>query len=263
MGMDSKGIEKLVLVGAKGQMGKLLHSRFTAAGVQVSPLDRPFTGKDLPRVLDSAQMVLMAVPVSALDQVLGLLGPVLDPSAVLADICSVKTVPLQKMQALFKGPVMGTHPLFGPSPAEGEDLKVALCPGNNLKDEDINAVHSLFGRAGIHAFVTTAREHDQAMACIQGLNFVTTITYFASMPQDIDLDKFATPSFRRRINAAHKMLNEDAMLFSSLAEDNPYTGQMIRRFKSFLNLSAAGDFELLTDRALWWWRNYSNRGGGQ
>lgn len=261
--MSDFRIQKVALVGGKGQMGKLLEARFAEAGVEVISLSRPFPEDNLPKILGSTQMLLLSVPVSALDEVLDQMTAHLPSNAILADICSVKSVPIKKMESFYSGPVLGTHPLFGPRPAQEDELKVALCPGHNLMDSHIRAAEELFRRAGMNTFTTTAGEHDQAMACIQGLNFVTTISYFASLPQEIDLDKFATPSFRRRLRAAHKMLNEDATLFASLAEDNPYTGQMLRRFKSFLNLSAAGDFELLADKALWWWRNYDNEQGGQ
>ena len=261
--MDFPKIEHIALVGAKGQMGGLLRDRLTGAGIEVTSLDRPFPEEDLSALLAPVRMVLLAVPVSALDHVLNLVVPRISEEVIMADICSVKTVPLKKMQDIYPGPVLGTHPLFGPRPGADDDLKIALCPGRNLQEGDILAVRDLFGRAGMSTFLTTPAEHDQAMACIQSLNFVTTISYFASLPRDINLDMFSTPSFRRRARAAQKMLNEDAFLFSSLAEDNPYTGKMIRRFKSFLNLSAAGDFELLTDKALWWWRNFNEGQGGQ
>ncbi|RQD76863.1 prephenate dehydrogenase/arogenate dehydrogenase family protein [Desulfonatronospira sp. MSAO_Bac3] len=255
-------VNELVLVGSKGQMGTLIKNKLSAGGVNVLPLDRPFPEEELPDILGRADMLLLAVPVAGMDEVLELMSPYFSSALIVADISSVKTLPVNKMQHFHQGPVMGTHPLFGPSPSEDDELKVALCPGHNLQDHHVQAVSEVFDRGGMHTFMSSCREHDQAMACIQGLNFVTTISYFASLPQDIDLDTFATPSFRRRATAARKMLNEDAVLFSSLAEDNPYTGQMIRRFKSFLNLSAAGEFELLTDKALWWWRNFSDRQGG-
>ncbi len=257
-----QSIDDLVLVGSRGQMGALIKDRLSGGGVNVVSLDRPFPEDELPGILNKAGMVLLAVPVAGLDQVLELMSPHFSNSLILADISSVKTLPVNKMQHYHQGPVMGTHPLFGPNPSGNDELKVALCPGHNLREEHVQAVQDVFYRGGMHTFMSSCREHDQAMSCIQGLNFVTTISYFASLPQDIDLDKFATPSFRRRARAARKMLNEDSELFSSLAEDNPYTGQMIRRFKSFLNLSAAGEFELLTDKALWWWRNFSDRQGG-
>ncbi len=254
-------MHKIAIVGGRGRMGLMLGKRFSHAGAEVLCLDQPLPLEGLESLLASVKFVLLAVPISVMGQVVEAVAPRMTPGTILADICSVKVVPMMKMENAYSGPVLGTHPLFGPEPGSGEVLKVALCPGNRSDLSVVAMAEDLFARAGMKTFITSADEHDQAMACIQSLNFVTTVSYFASLPEDLDLEKFATPSFMRRVSSARKMLNEDAVLFSSLAEDNPYTGQMIRRFKSFLNLSAAGEMELLQDKALWWWRNEKNPGG--
>ena len=242
-------------------MGRMLEGKFSGAGLEVLCLDQPLPEKELEILLSPVHLVILAVPISVFCEVVDVIAPRMPRGAILADICSVKVSAMMSMEKSYSGPVVGTHPLFGPDPTPDDELKTALCPGINTQPYHTKMVEDIFRRAGLKTFITDPHEHDLAMACIQSLNFVTTVSYFASLPQDIDLEKFATPSFMRRVNSARKMLNEDAFLFSSLAEDNPYTGQMIRRFKSFLNLSAAGELELLQDKALWWWRK-TEQGGG-
>ena len=75
-----------------------------------------------------------------------------------------------------------------------------------------------------------------------------------------DLLPFLTPSFRRRQNAARKMLTEDARLFSGLFEANPHSHEAVRQYRQMLNLAAAGDIDLLCRRAQWWWED--GAGGG-
>ncbi len=254
-------MSKIVIVGGRGRMGRMLEKSFAMAGAEIICLDRPLPDEELEALLSPAVFVFLAVPISVFSTVVDDVAPKMPSGAILADICSVKVSPLMIMERSYPGPVLGTHPLFGPEPDIDDELKVALCPGRNISSSQITMAEELFKRSGMLTFITSAHEHDQAMACIQSLNFVTTVSYFASLPGNLDLEKYATPSFRRRVDSARKMLNEDAFLFSSLAEDNPYTGQMIRRFKSFLNLSAAGELELLQDKALWWWRNEKKRGG--
>ena len=253
--------DKIAMVGGRGRMGRMLEKRFALAGADVLCLDQPLPEKELESLLSPMGLVFLAVPISLFSAVVEVIAPRVSPGTILADICSVKVSPMMIMERSYAGPVVGTHPLFGPDPEPDDQLKAALCPGSRAKPFHVKSVEETFSRSGIRTFTTTAREHDQAMACIQSLNFVTTVSYFASLPRDLDLEKYATPSFKRRVNSAKNMLNEDAALFSSLAEENPYTGQMIRRFKSFLNLSAAGELELLRDKALWWWRNEEKRGG--
>ncbi|MFW6005613.1 MAG: prephenate dehydrogenase/arogenate dehydrogenase family protein [Desulfonatronovibrionaceae bacterium] len=255
-------IEQIAVVGARGAMGGLLSRSFSRAGCQVVALDKPLPVEDIPGMLQDIQLVLVSVPISVFSDVVETVAPAMPSEAILADVCSVKVLPMKSMEKFFPGPVLGTHPLFGPEPGADQELKTVMCPGRNISEKEVAMVENLFLRAGMKTFRASADEHDKAMACIQSLNYVTTVSYFASLPDDLDLGRFATPSFMRRITSARKMINQDSSLFSALAEDNPYTGQMIRRFKSFLNLSAAGELELLQDKALWWWRNDNSKTGG-
>ena len=80
-----------------------------------------------------------------------------------------------------------------------------------------------------------------------------SVAYFALLAGQKDLLPFLTPSFRRRQNAARKMLTEDAQLFAGLFEANPHSHEAVRQYRQMLNLAAAGDIDLLCRRAQWWW----------
>jgi prephenate dehydrogenase len=49
------------------------------------------------------------------------------------------------------------------------------------------------------------------------------------------------------------MVTQDSDLFSTISDANQYSQEAIRLFRSFLALAAAGDMDLLADRASWWW----------
>ena len=254
--------KNITIIGGEGQMGRLLIRKFKAIGLAIHSLDKPLVEKDIESFLPEADLVLLSVPITALDNVLQNIKGFLTPPTILADICSVKVIPMTKMEESYAGPVVGTHPLFGPEPAKDDPLKVAICPSSRKKDEQaLEAVQNLFSCAGMNTFVTSAQEHDEAMAYIQGLNFITTLSYFACLPEELDLDKFITPSFKRRMDAARKMLTQGVSLFTKLFEQNPLSGKSVRRFKSFLSVCAAGDVELLAQKAAWWWRASIDKGG--
>lgn len=234
-------------------MGRLLEGLFSKAGLTVHTFDRPLEKERMGRILPECDAVFMCTPVHALVDALGEVAPVLGENNILADISSVKVKPMQQMREHFSGPIIGLHPLFGPKPDAGTALRCAVCPDTSAGEKDTRGMEEIFLKAGMTPFRTDAHEHDKAMACIQGLNFVTSICYFASLPADLDLSKFATPSFNRRSESARKMLTEDSDLFTALFEANPYGAESVRRFKSFLNLAAAGELNLLSDKAAWWW----------
>ncbi|HEY6736799.1 MAG TPA: prephenate dehydrogenase/arogenate dehydrogenase family protein [Candidatus Saccharimonadia bacterium] len=72
--------------------------------------------------LGAADVVIPSVPVQALEGVLQELDTVVRPGALVADVSSVKVIPVELMQALLPPGVeiLATHPLFGPqSGAQG------------------------------------------------------------------------------------------------------------------------------------------------
>jgi len=246
-------IATIAIVGARGQMGALFKRAFHKAGYQVTTLDRPYTDEAVAAALKNADLALISVPVTATRAVVERLAPFMPQGCILCDVCSVKVNPLAQMLAAYAGPVVGTHPLFGPVIPEGFDPRVAIAPGRG--DAAPEAVAAVFARAGFSPFASTAEEHDRAMAVVQGLNFITTTAYLAAARQTPGIEKFRTPSFERRLEAARKMLTQDRELFQLIAEDNPFMQETVRQFTAYLDIAAGGDLDLLSARASWWWRD--------
>lgn len=251
--MGFAGVKRIAIVGARGQMGALFVRAFHKAGYAVSTLDRPYGDEAIAAALAGADLVVISVPVTATRAVAERLAPFMPQGAILCDVCSVKVNPLQAMLDAYSGPVVGTHPLFGPVIPEGFDPRVAVTPGRG--DGAPEAVTDVFARAGFSPFASTAEEHDRAMAVVQGLNFITTTAYLAAARQTPGIENFRTPSFERRLEAARKMLTQDRELFQLISEDNPFLQETVRQFTAYLDLAAGGDLDLLSARASWWWRD--------
>ena len=249
-------ISRCCVIGSRGRMGGLFVSRLKSVGIQVTGLDQPLEETRLAEALPAQELVLLAVPAPAMDEVLKKCCPHCSPETIVMDVCSVKAQPLALMLRHHPGPVVGTHPLFGQDP--GAEPRVAVTPGRGELPAQV--VSALMERLSFIPFMTTAEIHDRAMAAVQGLNFVTTCAYLAALAGDEDIREFLTPSFHRRLEAARKMLTEDADMFADLFEANPYSQEAVRLFRSHLNLAAGGDVDVLAQRAGWWWRNREPEG---
>ncbi|GFK93974.1 T-protein [Fundidesulfovibrio magnetotacticus] len=245
-------IATLAVVGASGKMGRLFTARCRREGLACFELDAPLDMDQAARALPRADLVLLCVPAQAVTEALRALAPLIPKGCAVADICSVKVRPLEEMLALHPGPVVGTHPLFGPVPPEGEAPRVAVCPGRG--EAACLQVEELLARLGFAPFRTTAHEHDRAMAYVQGLNFVSTVAYLAAQSAHEGFERFLTPSFTRRLEASRKLILEDAELFRLIFEANPHSLEAVRSFRNYLNVAAGGDLELLVERARSWWR---------
>ncbi len=257
--MKNREIHRVFIVGNKGAMGRLFEKIISAKDVAVTGIDVPadYSDKNTKEKLYKSDMVLLCVPIHTISEVVSTIRDRVKDGCIMVDICSVKVMPIKSMLNLYEGPVVGTHPLFGPEPDTDLPLKVAMVRARG--DKEFHMVRDLFEKIGLITFECSASEHDEAMAFIQGLNFVTTLSYFAAFSENNDLLKFITPSFKRRLDAAKKMLTQDSSLFQTMFEANPYSHEAVKKFRSFLNLASAGDLDLLIQKAWWWWKR-DNKG---
>ncbi|MDR3074149.1 MAG: prephenate dehydrogenase/arogenate dehydrogenase family protein, partial [Deltaproteobacteria bacterium] len=176
----------LTLIGGNGRMGLM----FRRAWEDVAPIfsvdprtDRRGTlrlrARDIEERVPQSALVLLCVPAPAVREVMEALAPHLAPGQILADICSVKVQPMRWMEERFPGPVVGTHPMFGPE-NERKDARVALVRGARATDEHAETLAALFRRMGCKPFATTAEAHDRACATSQSLHFILNAAYFAT-----------------------------------------------------------------------------------
>lgn len=259
--LESEPPAKTAIIGCRGRMGKMLLEKGEQAGLNVAGVSRPFTAEKLKEALAGAELVIVSAPAKNFEEVIMGLLPYLEPNAILADITSVKAAPMRQMERHWSGPVVGTHPLFGPKNEPDADLPVALTPGKNASAKDAAKTAAFFDRIGCRVFETDPEKHDWAMARIQNMNFITNLAYFAVIAGQKDLLPFLTPSFERRRKAAGKMLTEDAEMFAGLFEANAHSQEAVRQFRKLLNLAASGDIDLLCQRAQWWFRPENGNGG--
>ncbi|WP_320172435.1 prephenate dehydrogenase [Maridesulfovibrio sp.] len=247
-------IHSIAVIGSRGQMGGFLALKAERAGLLVHRFDQPIDESEMARLLPGTDFVLLCVPVTVMDEVLTKVVPHMKKGAVLSDVGSVKGRPVQQMLRAYSGPVVGTHPLFGPVIPTDFNPTVALVAERKEDHPALLAVKDFFERLDFGAFESSVDEHDKAMAMIQALNFSSTIAFLACSREIPNIKKFVTPSFRRRLESAQKMVTQDSDLFVTISDANQYSLEAIRLFRSFLSLAAAGDMDLLADRASWWWR---------
>ncbi len=247
--------DSICILGSKGRMGSMLMQEGTEHGFGMTGLDLPM--EDLSS-LKKARLVILCVPVPAIEDVLHTICPAMNKQAVLCDITSVKERPVASMLKCWGGDVVGTHPLFGPVHDYLDDLPVAMVRTERCSEAGYALACCFFSGLGYRLFDTDAETHDKAMARIHNINFVTSLAFCAQTSMDSSLSDFITPSFMRRLAAAKKMLTEDAAMYSYLFEANPHSQQAVRQFSAILSLASAGDIDLLLSKARQWWNDSKN-----
>ncbi len=255
-----EGYMRIAVVGHTGQMGKMFCERLKNMH-EIKGVDIPLTEKKIQECVHDAEVVILCVPARFMHQVTRQVVPYLAQNCILMDITSVKVMPIKSMEELYQGPVVGTHPLFGPRSQDYR--KVCFCKGKwfenpttdeNLKSTLWDKAQQVFLDMDCHLFEATAEEHDTAMGAMQGLNFVTNVAFFAMTANMENIREFLTPSFMRRLESAKPLLLNDGELFMGLFDYNPYSQKLVKQYRSFLNVAAGGDMSVLVELAKKWFK---------
>lgn len=217
---------KVVVIGGRGRMGAWWARALRLAGCEVLIADAR-DGAITPDMVAECPVVVLAVPVSRVEEVMRHIGPHTRDDGLVMDICSLKEAPLSSMLAHAQGEVVGAHPLFGPT-AEGLDGQlVFVCPGRGERWE--RWVQGFLQDRGARVVEMDPARHDRLMAQVQSLRHLwlvclgRALTRLGYDPQR-DL-AFSGPWFNDLIDMLTHQCRQPAELYCELATHNPAVPQ--------------------------------------
>jgi chorismate mutase/prephenate dehydrogenase len=236
----------VLIVGGRGCMGRYFRSWFEDAGYRVRILDR----QDWPRVRQlcaEIDLALISVPIDLTADVVHEIGPYLPPDCVLADITSIKQPPLTAMLEAHLGPVVGLHPLFGPTTSTLDKQIVVVTPGRNH-----DACRWLIDQLAAWGAVivgASAREHDDIMGIVQALRHFATFAFGQFLHRrHVDLPRtleFSSPIYRLELGMVGRLFAQDASLYSEIIFASPQRRALLKDYLACLtgnlNLLESGD----------------------
>jgi prephenate dehydrogenase len=185
----------------------------------------------------TADVVVLAIPFSALEPVLGQIRDLVPPPTVVMDVVSTKaraTALLEKVLADHPN-VLATHPLFGPPSMErmqpGDRVVVTLQRGERAEA----FVRFLEETFGVQIVPMPAEAHDRAMAYMQSLPF-----FIARALVNIDIeglehrDTLEIPSFQKLVEIATIEEQHTVDMFDTSQISNPYAEEARAHFLDVL-----------------------------
>jgi len=221
----------ILVIGGGGAMGKFLGGWFGDAGYHVRCLERA----DWPQaaaLCQGADLALISVPIAATEAVARQIGPLLPARCILADVTSIKAAPLQAMLAAHAGPVIGLHPLFGPSTTSMDKQVVVATPGRD--DEACSWVREQFAAWGAIVMSCTAAAHDEIMAVVQALRHFATFVFGRFLyEQRVRLDaalEFSSPIYRLEFGMVGRLFAQDPSLYAEIIFASPERRRLLRDY---------------------------------
>jgi chorismate mutase/prephenate dehydrogenase len=222
--------KQIAIIGGNGGMGQVLQKLFEDFGhtVVCADLNTKITNIE---AAQHADVVVISVPIAATTEVIKEVGPHCKPNALLLDVTSTKTEPLNAMLENFSGSVIGTHPLFGPSVHSLQGQRIALVCSRDLNEWE-DWLCSIFKARGLSVLVTTAQEHDRAMGIVQVLTHQTTEVLGRTIEKlDVDVQKtleFTSPIYLMELLMTARHFAQSSELYASIQMNNPETGKILQ-----------------------------------
>ncbi|MGA8179837.1 MAG: bifunctional chorismate mutase/prephenate dehydrogenase [Desulfobacterales bacterium] len=223
--MARKGVragERVLLVGGLGSMGRYFHQWFAAAGYHVRILDCQ-DWPNVDRLCQDVELALISVPIEVTVSVVKKIAAHLPPKCVLADITSIKKVPLAAMLKAHQGPVVGLHPLFGPTPSTMDKQIVVVTPGRDIAG--CQWLIDQFSAWGSIILQVDADEHDKIMSIVQTVRHFATFAFGQFLRREqINLPRtleFSSPIYRLELGMVGRLFAQDPSLYAEIIFASP------------------------------------------
>ncbi|QKJ88340.1 bifunctional chorismate mutase/prephenate dehydrogenase [Paramixta manurensis] len=259
-------LRSVVIVGGKGQMGRLFEKMLTLSGYRVQVLDKE-DWDNADALLRDAGMVIISVPIHLTEQVIAQLPPLPD-DCILVDLASVKNRPLQAMLAAHNGPVVGLHPMFGPDSGSLAKQVVVWCDGRQPEAYQWFLEQIQVWGARLHRI--SAVEHDQNMAFIQALRHFATFAYGLHLAEEnVQLEQLlalSSPIYRLELAMVGRLFAQDPQLYADIIMSSESNLALIKRyyqrFGEAIRLLEQGDKQAFIDsfrKVEHWFGDYAPR----
>ncbi|MBP7901274.1 MAG: prephenate dehydrogenase/arogenate dehydrogenase family protein [Spirochaetes bacterium] len=222
---------KIGIIGGTGGMGSLFSEFFESMGHTVIVASRR-TEITPEKCAEISDIVIVTVPIKNTIDVIRQIAPHVKKDSLLMDFTSLKKREVDAMLESSCCEVIGCHPVFGPSVNNLQNQVIVLTPARG--DKWLGEISAMFKSAGALVEISTPEKHDEVMAIVQGLIHFTSITLVNTMrkmnavPEEIE--KFASPVYRMRVDFAERILNQNPELYADIAISNPKVPEILETY---------------------------------
>ncbi len=271
--MVDKSSREVSIIGATGQMGRWFTQYFANRGWQVHVYSRSkekldalkrelgastFKGSisfttELQRCIPISAWVMLSVPVTAHEEAIKAVAPLMRKDAVLFDIASVKG----RIPALLAGArkehgihILSTHPMYGPG-AEGMKNKNFILIDLEGDGRVMNRFRAIIAPDKPTIIETTAGEHDRMIAFTLGIPHMLNILFGKLLKdQDADISKlveFEGTTFHLQHLISQEVVTQEPFIYATIELENQAFIDMLSEFKriaeQFIDILKRKDYD--------------------
>ena len=176
--------------------------------------------------LFEADTLFLCNAISSMEIVATQIAPMLKPSTVVIDTCSVKVSPLTTLREKLPKQIeiLGTHPMFGPDSAKSGVVGLPIVVSSfSQTNKTLKFWIESFKAMKLKVIEMSPDEHDREAAYTQG------ITHFVGRvlnEMHLEESQMATKGYCSLQNIMKQTCNDPWQLFEDLQKYNSYTSMM-------------------------------------
>lgn len=185
--------------------------------------------KSLQELVEGADMIIPAVPISKFEKVIQEIIPNLKKNTIVMDVCSVKSYPVQIMQKFLPYHIdkIATHPMFGPSAfkLKGKVSGLPMVMYNAGCNVSIyREIKQYFSDLGLQVAEMSPSEHDALAAKSQ---FFSQLVRASAKMQDLHPTFIDTPG-ASALFESFNLMNISEQLLIDMLNYNIYAKEVLR-----------------------------------
>ncbi len=221
----------VLIVGGTGEMGRYFVNWFAGAGYLVRSMGSG-DWDNVAALCEGIDLCIISVTIDRTPEIIERISPYLPPGAVLTDVTSVKKAPLEAMLKAHSGPVLGLHPLFGPTTSTLDKQIVVATPGRD--DDACQWVIDQFSLWGSVIVMSDAGEHDEIMEFVQSLRHFATFAFgqflaAKKVPLARTLE-FSSPIYRLELGMVGRLFAQDSALYAEIIFATPERRALLKEY---------------------------------
>ncbi len=179
-------------------------------------------------------IIIPSIPSQFFEEFFSKNKPLINPEALVVDVCSVKSKPLDALNRLLPKSckIIGTHPLFGPqSIAKNNGLSgqnIVVCPVR-IDEQTRKAFYDFLSKnLKLEIITSSAEQHDQEMAYVMGLShYIARVMQIMEIPDS----PMSTLAYKDLLEMKRVQGSDSWDLFQSILSENPYAKDINDKFK--------------------------------
>ncbi|MCX6922479.1 MAG: bifunctional chorismate mutase/prephenate dehydrogenase [Verrucomicrobia bacterium] len=222
---------KILVVGGQGQMGRFFAKWFRESDYDVRVMDRD-DWEQIETLTQGIDLCMLAVPIDLTADVAARIAPHLPAHCVLTDITSLKSKPLEAMLQSHCGPVVGLHPLFGPTTTTMDKQIMVACPGRHPEQYQwLLDQLTVWGNVLVE---TPAAEHDAVMSIVQALRHFATFAFGQFLHSRgvpiLRTLELSSPIYRLELTMVGRLFAQDPALYAEIIFASPERQALLEEF---------------------------------